>query len=164
MANRSDMAERTLHSLLCTMDCVKLSEIILITLKPDWIHLIFWERILILISWALSRKASGTIFKTSLVRSSRESNPWLPVHGANTPPLSYRCCQSNVCYQPGKFVSYLLASRPLPYRCTPRAACRSFWYLFFINQPRTCFCIMMPHARNLSARSFSRYATYREVH
>jgi hypothetical protein len=34
-----------------------------------------------------------------------------------------------------------------------------FLYLLRCSQPLTCFCIMMPHCRNLSDLSFSRYAT-----
>ena len=68
-------------------------------LIPDDIHLFFWTRLErrearpVLICWAPSKEASGTIFITSLVWRGRGSNPRPSAHGANAlttePPL--RC-------------------------------------------------------------------------
>ena len=59
-------------------------------LIPDGIHLCFWTRFWeerkarpVLICWAPSKDASGTIFIMSLVWRGRGSNPRPPAHGAN---------------------------------------------------------------------------------
>ena len=70
-------------------------------LIPDCIPFFFndvWEEREarpVLICWAPSKEASGTIFITSLVWRSRGSNPRPPAHGANAlttePPLLSMC-------------------------------------------------------------------------
>ena len=59
-------------------------------LIPDGIHLFFLNEVLeerearpVLICWAPSKEASGTIFITSFVWRGRGSNPRPPAHGAN---------------------------------------------------------------------------------
>ena len=53
----------------------------------------------------------------------------------------------------------LRARRPRPYFCRRQTDFVIFLYLLRCSQPLTCFCIIMPHCRNLSDLSFSRYAT-----
>ena len=72
-------------------------------LIPDGIHLNF-ERGLrearpVLMCWALSKEASGTIFLASLVERGGGSNPRPPAHGANALPLSHRCGFSHLLFK-----------------------------------------------------------------
>ena len=78
-------------------------------LVPHGIHLFFnevWEEKEarpVLICWALSKEASGTIFITSLVWRGRGSNPRPPAHGASaltTEPLLLRPLSSWMCRRP----------------------------------------------------------------
>lgn len=59
----------------------------------------------------------------------------------------------------GEKSSYLRARYPLPYLCSRMADRRIFRYRTLCNHPRTIFWILMQAERNLSALSFSRYAT-----
>lgn len=56
-------------------------------------------------------------------------------------------------------VTHLRARYPLPYLCRRMAALRIFWYRTLCSQPRTVFWILIQADRNLSALSFSKYAT-----
>ena len=50
---------------------------------------------------------------------------------------------------------YLLAMYPREYLCRIKTAFLIVWNRLRCRKPLTCFCIMIPHALNLSALSFS---------
>ena len=92
----------------------KLSQLILIThdrsfrmVSISFLNEVWEEREArpVLMCWALSKEASGTIFITSLVWRGRRSNPRPPAHGANAltaePPLRLNILGSrdrNTCF------------------------------------------------------------------
>lgn len=60
----------------------------------------------------------------------------------------------------GSGKAHLRARYPLPYLCRVMAILRILRYRILCSQPRTVFWILMQAERNLSVRSFSRYATW----
>lgn len=56
--------------------------------------------------------------------------------------------------------AHLRAMYPRPYLCRVTTILRILRYRILCNQPRTVFWILMQAERNLSVRSFSKYATW----